>query len=277
MWFQIGTSLPYSACVQLILMLRVYIIRIKACQLRRAELMREVYVSTIKPISPIFPVPPIRREQPKPKDKPSKPKPKSKIEINMGNSYKCGMNEVVGLREAIAEAFKPVLEVLRSNAYWYEELDFDDVEYLSRDGFIPHSHNKGGLMIGLHVPKCEEYDFSFLEFGECDGCNKDCNRCCGAIDDPKDPDYNHGECHSECDNQLGAYLRIWFKFEGINEDGELEFYINACGGNGDAPYFRVEHLTDLFDASFTAKSVIGVTLAAAKHIKALVKILRGTK
>lgn len=197
----------------------------------------------------------------------------SKIQIEMNGSYKLGMNEVIGLKEAMAEAFKPIKELLKDKAYWNEELDFEDLEYKSRDGFIPHSHNCGGIELAMHVPRCEQYEFGFLEFGECDGCNKDCTRCLGSIDDPKDEEYNHGECAMDTDQLLDAYLRIIFKFEGINEDGELEFYINACGGNGDAPYFRIQHLTDVFEASFTCKSVKGLKRAASKHIKALIKAM----
>lgn len=204
-------------------------------------------------------------------------KTKGGLQIEMNGSYKLGMNEVVGLKAAITEAFSPIKELLKDKAYWNESLDFEELEYKSRDGFIPYGHNCGGLELSMHVPRCEQYEFGFLEFGECDGCNEDQTACCGMIDDPKDPNYNHGECGYESEGHLDAYLRIIFKFEGVNEDGELEFYINACGGNGDAPYFRVQYLTDLFEASFTSKSVKGVKRAASKHIKALLKALGESK
>ena len=186
-------------------------------------------------------------------------------------SYKIGMNEVVGLREALVETFKPVRDALRESAYWDRELEFEDAEYKSRDGFIPHSHNCGGLMLCMHVPYCEKYEFEYLSWNECDECG----------DAEKYPDGGHRcgfegiECGYESDGQLDAYIRIWFKFEGINEDGELEFYINASGGNEDAPYFRVKHLPDLFEASFTCKSVKGIKRAASKPIKALVALIHG--
>lgn len=187
------------------------------------------------------------------------------IKVEMNGSYKLGMNEVVGLREAMAKALQPIREILRDKAYWDESLDFEDAEYKSRSGFIANKDNCGGLMLCLQVPDCEQYDFSFLEFGECDECAQNTEgKECGA---------NGEYCSSSDEGYLNAYLRIWFKFEGINEAGELEFYINACGGNGDAPYFRVEHLADLFEASFTCRSVAGLQRAASKHIKALLKIL----
>jgi hypothetical protein len=191
---------------------------------------------------------------------------KSKIQVDMNGSYKLGMHEVVGLREAMAKAFEPVRALVQERVYW-SEVEFKDAEYKSRDGFIPNKDNCGGVMIDLVIPKCEESSFSFLEFGECDGCNEDCSVCMATLPD------SSGECMSESENHLDARLRIWFKFEGINDDGNLEFYINACGGNGDAPYFRIGNLADVFEAQFTAKSVAGIQRAASKHIKALIKAL----
>lgn len=178
------------------------------------------------------------------------------IKIEMGDSYKLGMNEVVGLKAALTEVFEPVRDVLRNKAYWEDELQPNDLEYKSRDGFIAHSHNCGGLELSLHVPECESSNWSCLEFGEHD------ENCC-----------SDSGCNN--DGELDAYLRIILKFEGINADGEMEFYINASGGNNDAPYFRVSELPDLFEASFTAKSVAGIKRAASKHIKALIKEVQG--
>lgn len=203
-------------------------------------------------------------------------KPQHSIEVKMGDSYKLGMEEVVGLKDAIAEAMAPIQTFLKENIYW-DALELESMEYKSRDGFIPYGHNCGGLAICVQIPSCEGFNFGFLDFGECDGCNEDCSRCVGAIEDTSDPEYNGGECHAQADGHLDAYLRIWFKFEGINEDGEMEFYLNACGGNGDAPYFRTEHLSDVFEASFTCKSVKGLKRAASKHIRALIKAMGGSK
>ena len=192
----------------------------------------------------------------------------TKIQVDMKGSYKLGMNEVIGLRDAMLAAFQPVVDAIKAKAYWNETLAADDAEYKSRDGFIPHSHNCGGLQLGLVIPKCEEYEFGFLEFGECDGCNDDCTKCTAS------DETGSGECMSNVDGYLDAYLRIWFKFEGIDDDGRMQFYVNACGGNGDAPYFRVEHLSDIFEAQFSCKSVKGLQRAATKHIKALLKALK---
>lgn len=194
----------------------------------------------------------------------------SKIQIEMKGSYKLGMNEVVGLRGALAKALEPVRAYVADRAYW-TEVKFEDAEYKSRDGFIANRDNCGGLFVDIIVPKCEGDSFPCLEFGECDGCNEDCSKCTADEED------SSGECMSETEGHLDARLRVWLKFEGINEDGEMEFYLNACGGNGDAPYFRVGNLADLFEADFTAKSVAEVPRAAAKHVKALLKVLGGAK
>lgn len=182
----------------------------------------------------------------------------------MGNSYKLGMQEIIGLEFAMREVFKPVQELIAESAYWTDSDSLvDTVEYKSRDGFIANKHNCGGLQIRIVVPKCEEYDWSFLNFGECDDCKPGDNGQCG---------YNGQECLSESEGHLDAALRIWFKFEGIEGD-ELKFMLYVGGGNGDAPYFRSHAETDIFEAEFTCKSVAGLKRAASKHIKALLERL----
>lgn len=196
---------------------------------------------------------------------------KSKVTIQMGNSYKLGMNEVLGLRNAISEAFSPLCNAIKDKAYW-SSVALEDVEYMDRDGFIPHSHNCGGLRINLVIPKCESYEFDFLEFGECDECG----------DTEKYPEGDHRcgyegqECAYESEGHLDAALRIWFKFEGYDkETGDLNFYLVMSGGNRDAPYFREQHLATIFEASFSCKSVEGLKRAAAPHIKKLLKAVQG--
>ena len=97
-------------------------------------------------------------------------KKNNKLQINMGDSYKLGMNEVVGLEQAIREVFQPVVKHLQTKVYW-NTLELEQVEYKSRDGFIPHSHNCGGLKLAFYIPKYEQHEFGFLEFDECEGCN----------------------------------------------------------------------------------------------------------
>lgn len=181
---------------------------------------------------------------------------KHTIEIKQNPaSYKVGMNEVVGLEQAIRNAFQPIQEELKKHVYW-DEVDMEPVEYTGRDGFTPYSHNHGGLAIDLILPECESYDFSYIEFGERDCTENGCDE---------------NECTCDSDGELDARLRIWFKFEGINEAGELEFYIDMSGGNHDAPYFR--NTPTIFECSFTCKSVQGLKRAAVKHIKALLNVM----
>lgn len=188
------------------------------------------------------------------------------------HSYKIGLDEVVGLETAMREALKPLSDLIQDKAYWTDSKHLvETAEYKSRDGFIPHSHNCGGLMISLVVPKCESYSWGFLEFGECDGCDETGTECTG--DDEKFPDHG-GECGSDSEGHLDAALRIFFKFEGLT-DGVLSFYLNISGGNGDAPYFRSKHLADIFEAEFECKSVEGIKRAAARHIKAAIKAVQG--
>lgn len=181
-------------------------------------------------------------------------KTKLKLKPDAHKSYKIGVDEIEGLKEAMLEAFKPVSDLIQEKVYWNDSL-LSDAEYKSRDGFIPHSHNLGGIILGVIVPVCERYEFEFMEFGDCEYCGM--NKC------------GESECASESEGHLDAYLRIWFKLESVSDDGEMSFYINASGGNGDAPYFRTQYLADIFEASFSCKSVAGLKRAASKHIQAL--------
>jgi len=169
-------------------------------------------------------------------------------------SYKIGVDEILGLAEAMRLAMAPIRDLLRDKAYWNRELEFEALEYKRRDGFIPYSQNCGGVELGLHIPECESYEWNFLEFGEHD------SDCC-----------DENGCNA--DGELDAYLRIILKFEGIDDDGNLNFYLNVAGGNNDAPYFRVSELPDLFEAEFSCKTVAGLKRAAAKHIKAAMKVV----
>lgn len=83
-------------------------------------------------------------------------------------SYKTGVDEIVGLADAMRLSIKPLLDHLNELDDWCGDgwFKMESAEYKGRDGFIPHSHNFGGVEIGAVVPKCGEYNFSFLEFGE---------------------------------------------------------------------------------------------------------------
>lgn len=187
----------------------------------------------------------------------------------IGHSYKTGVDEIEGLKEAMRDAFRPIVEELNSTFYWGMR-PVRWVEYKSRDGFIPYKHNCGGIELFEVLPKCEEYSFPFVEFGECDEC--------GDAERYPDGDHLCGDkgsyCSAEGDGHLDAGFRIWFKFEGYNEDtGVLSFYLFAEGGNNDAPYFR--KMPTLFEASFECKSVKGLKRAATPHVRALVRFLGG--
>lgn len=186
------------------------------------------------------------------------------IKILNTDSYKIGINEIEGLKDAMTQVLKPIQDHIDSEVYW-GPYKFEESEYKSRDGFIPYSSNYGGLELTVYIPKCESYDFPYVEFGECDECNGETQ--CG---------YHGQECASEGEGHLDAKLRIWLKFEGYNEEtGELSFYLYVGGGNGDAPYFRSKYETDIFEAEFSAKSIKGISRAASKHVKALLKVIGG--
>lgn len=198
------------------------------------------------------------------------------MSITINKEYpfsKVGLNEVEGLTEVLTQALAPIETKLRESIYWHDKTTMiEPVEYKSRDGFIPHSHNCGGLAIDLVLPKCEEYEFGFLEFGECDECGTEALGL-DRYGAPKQCGYNGDECASESNGHLDAHLRIWLKFEGIDADGLMEFYLVMSGGNGDAPYFREKYQPVLFETSFTAKSLAGVKRQASIAVKKLLNKL----
>jgi hypothetical protein len=189
------------------------------------------------------------------------------LKIDMSDSYKCGVDEVAGLKRAMGEAMLPVLKHLNALESWSGDgwFKFSEAEYKSRDGFRANSSNCGGVLIESVIPKCGEYDFDFLEFGEYS------EREPGQSDE----DYDSQRDSEECDGHLDAALRIWFKFEGFSDEGKMQFYVNASGGNGDAPYFRTQHLTDFFEASFECKTLAELKRKAAPVMRKLIKELGG--
>ena len=179
-------------------------------------------------------------------------------------SYKIGIDEIEGLNASMISVLKPLLDEIKKRIYWDESLKIEATEYKSRDGFIPYSHNCGGVEISLIVPNCEVSSFKCLEHVECDLCAEcDPDTQCG---------YEGQECGAEGDGHLDSKLRVWLKFEGL-EDGVMQFYLYCGGGNGDAPYFRVKHEDTFFAEEFTAKSIAGLKLAAKRHIKKLLEEL----
>jgi hypothetical protein len=159
------------------------------------------------------------------------------------SSYKVGVNEIEGLLPAMRTAMEPVRAALKDRVYW-NDCDTRESEYKSRDGFMPHSHNCGGAEIHVIIPKCEESSFPFLEFGECD--DEECSHRDEA---------GSGECPAECDGHLDASLRVWLKFEGLDDEGTMRFWLYMGGGNGDAPYFRTQHEATVFEEAFEAKTI----------------------
>lgn len=177
-------------------------------------------------------------------------------EIENHNSYKVGMDEIEGLREAMTNIMAPIQEALKKNIYW-SHVTLDDAEYKSRDGFIANSHNCGGLTITEVIPKCEEYSFNFLSFGECESEEGECEEYCVCQDE----------------GHLDASLRIWFKYEGQDSDGEHQFCFLVFGGNGDAPYFRTKYSEDYYEGEFTCNSLDDLRRKSQKHVEAIIRLL----
>lgn len=165
---------------------------------------------------------------------------------------KTGMNEVVGLEKTLQKVLKPIQKALQDKIYW-DTVSTRVTEYKSRDGFIAHSHNHGGLELCYIIPKCEEYSWNTIEFGE--------------YETDQDAE-NDNEGHYD------AKIRIWLKFEGIDDAGYMQFYLVMSGGNNDAPYFREAHSGTYFGAEFKSKTLKGIDLVAKKHINKLLKLIK---
>lgn len=180
------------------------------------------------------------------------------------NSYKIGLDEVEGLKDAMNRALHPIVDSLQDRVYWSSVAPIE-AEYKSRDGFLAHSHNCGGLIIQEIIPECESRLFSFLEFGEWDGTHYCSN-----------PDIGDCECCLAQDNEYDASLCIWFKFEGFN-NGMMQFYLVVSGGHNDAPYYREQYMPTLFESSFEAKTIKEFERKAKSHINKLLKFINPTK
>jgi len=172
------------------------------------------------------------------------------------NSYKIGLDEIQGLEKAMTEVLNPVLESVTDRVYWSDDLKFESTEYRSRDGFMAYSSNCGGMELLVIVPKCEEYSFKFLEFGECD--DKECD--------------HEQECGYESEGHLDAKLRVWLKLEPMTGD-TMNFYLVLSGGNGDAPYFREKASSTYFESEFSAKTIAEFKKKAKSEIAKLLKVI----
>ena len=170
---------------------------------------------------------------------------------------KITVEHIPGLIKAMKESLQPIVDHIKKDMYWNDDFKPKETEYKRRDGFIPHSHNHGGVELTAIIPECERHDFSWLEFGECDGEGE----CC-----------EHG-CSCDDEGHLSAFFRLWLKFEGIDESGKMTFYINLSGGNGDAPYFRSQYLPNIFESEFTAKDIPTFKKRMNTQVKKLMKVM----
>lgn len=186
---------------------------------------------------------------------------------------KVGLNEVVGLERAVRIVLKPVQEFLKKEIYW-DDCEFKQSEYRSRDGFIPYSDNCGGLELRVIIPKCHESDFQFLDFGDCEECQELFKKHADDKNDPKMCGRKGEDCSYDSEGYLDAKLRVWLKFEGLSE-GVMSFYLVLSGGNNDAPYFRESRSALYFESEFKAKTLTEFKKKAKKHIAKLIKKMDG--
>jgi len=153
-----------------------------------------------------------------------------------GHFNKIGLNEIVDLEKTMRLGLSGLLEFFQNRIYWNDGLNFEKIEYKARDGLIPHSNNLGGLQLFSVIPECE-CDGWNLEFGQCENQDDEDSQC-----------ITHG---CECE-YLEAAVNVLFKIEEI-ENERILVYVNVSGGNGDAPYFRMKYLSDIYENEIVAK------------------------
>lgn len=190
--------------------------------------------------------------------------------VESQHTHKIGINEIVGLKEILKQLMAPIQDLVKGKIYW-SSVELGESEYVGRDGFIPHGHNCGGIEISGIVPSVEQYGFEYLSFGECDVCGT--AEYVNEIGEPIQCGYAGMDCALEADGHLYAKLRVWLKFEGINSDNEMDFYLYMGGGNGDAPYFRTKYEETIFEKSFSCKTLAELKREGQKHIKELLKVM----
>lgn len=175
---------------------------------------------------------------------------------------KVGIDEIEGLKKVMQDLMLPLQKRLKQKVYW-NDCELTEAEYKGRDGFIPYSHNCGGIQINVVIPKCEEHDFSYLEFGEIED---------SEVEGMTEEEREEYEMSMDNEGHLDASLEIWLKFEGLDEStGELKFYLVLSGGNHDAPYFR--NTPVIFETEFSAKTLAGVKLFGERKIKKLINVM----
>lgn len=185
------------------------------------------------------------------------------IKINKRYDFeKVGLNEVEGLKAVLKNLVRPLQKSLGHPIYWDEAVSFAENEYNSRDGFRAHSHNCGGYELKILLPSCERYSFPFVAFEECE--DSECN--CKLED-------GDGSCPEEADGGLDSILRIWLKFEGINENGVMSFYFYMGGGNADVPYFRSGREATIFGESFQATDLKQVRKTGGRIVRKMLKVM----
>lgn len=155
------------------------------------------------------------------------------------------IDEIKGLESTMLELVKKAAKPLKDKLYWIDDLDsrVEISEHRSRDGFIPYSNNKGGAELSLILPYSGQYEFDFIEFGEHDS---------NCLLNTLDSDCTCGEQ----DGLLDAKLRIWLKYEGLDDmTKKPSFWFYIGGGNSDAPYFRPASENTIFETELTATSI----------------------
>lgn len=196
------------------------------------------------------------------------------MKLKIKDSYKIGIDEIEGLEVIMTELLGPVLRAIQDRVYWTDKLQIEPTEYGARDGFMPYSSNCGGVQIQCIVPQSEEYNFKFLEFGECDACQELLEKKeLDSHNEIAQCGYDGQECSSYSEGHLDANLRVWLKFEGLT-GGLMKFYLYCGGGNGDAPYFRTRDEKTVFESDFSVKTLAELKRIGKKEVKKLLEVIK---
>ena len=190
-------------------------------------------------------------------------------EMQAFDRYKESLNEdTIDSIPDLKETIKDWLETIKEPFESYHK-SIEELEYLRRDGFIPHSWNKGGLdLISITdirslVGSGYHCGLSIQDWVD-DQYNEACeNAIKEGLEDGTEEFYDHvDECTSSEYDAIAYRIRVMYEGESV-----LKIY---TGYDKDAPYFRFKGKVDL-DLEVNFKSIPELKKKLAKLTKKVEK------
>lgn len=182
--------------------------------------------------------------------------------------------EEVDVSKAIADGIVAALQAFALELGFSEE-HTDALECRSRDGFIPYSHNKGG--IGAHAYQSQlhayiertgfdhadavldrYYQYTADYYAEANNLSKDVSTW---SDDQRD-EMEQGYAE---DSESTVFFKLQAMYQGINDDGMHSIDLSCMVNVSDAPYHR--GYDDIVEIELKFKTVAGLKKQLATVLK----------